>query len=101
MYECFDIFMKLCTSFNGFISKMQRTCIMRKYKVLQLGLQLGFLVAMNTLCYIQYRIYSAIHMQLYAASLQLISMSNFHTQSNVTNEMPTWFFIHSSTEDIC
>jgi hypothetical protein len=66
MYEYFDIFMKLSTSFDDciLVSKMQRTCTMRKYKVLQLGLQLGFLVVMNTLCYIQYRIYSAIHMQL-------------------------------------
>jgi hypothetical protein len=53
---------------------------MRKYRVLQLGLQLGFLVAIhgiyialsaigqvvaiatNTLCRIQYRIYDATHM---------------------------------------
>jgi hypothetical protein len=31
-------------------------------------------IATNTLCCIQYHIYGAIHMQLYATSLQLISM---------------------------
>jgi hypothetical protein len=63
-----------------------------KNRVLQLGLQLGFLitmdicnswylyklnairqvavVAMDTLCHIQYHIYGATHMQLYATSLQ-------------------------------
>jgi hypothetical protein len=58
-------------------------------------------VAMNTLCCIQYHIYNAIHMQLYATSLQLIFMSNSHTHSNVANEMPTWLFIHLLMNDVC
>ncbi len=50
MYEYFDVFMKLCPSFDDciLVSKMQRTCTMKKYRVIQLGLQLGFLVATNT-----------------------------------------------------
>jgi hypothetical protein len=47
-------------------------------------------VVMDTLHYIQYRIYGAIHMQLYATSLQLISALDSHAHSNVANEMPTW-----------
>jgi hypothetical protein len=58
-------------------------------------------VATNTLCYIQYYIYDVTRMQLYATSLQRISMSNSHTHSNVANEMPTWFFIHLSMDDVC
>jgi hypothetical protein len=74
---------------------------MKKYRVLQLGLQLGFLVAMDTLCHIQYHIYGVIHMQLYATSLQLIFMSNSHTHSKVVNEMQMWHFIHLLMNDIC
>jgi hypothetical protein len=95
---------------------------MKIYKVLQLGLQLGFpiamdtcsswyfitlsvikqvaTIAMDTLCRIQYHIYSATHMQLDATSLQLISILDSHTYSNVANEMPTWHFIHSLMNDI-
>jgi hypothetical protein len=96
---------------------------MKIYKLLQLGLQLGFpitmdtcnswyfttlsaikqvaTIVMDTLCHIQYHIDSATHMQLDATSLQLISMSDSHTHSNVANKMPTWHFIHSSMNDIC
>jgi hypothetical protein len=88
---------------------------MKKYKVLQMGLQLGFpvvtdicnhniyialslikqvaAIATDTLCHIQYHIYGVTHMQLYATSFQLISTSNSHTHSNVVNEMPMWHFI--------
>jgi len=58
-------------------------------------------VVMDTLHYIQYRIYGAIHMQLYATSLQLISALDSHAHSNVANEMPTWLSIHLSTNDVC
>jgi hypothetical protein len=40
-------------------------------------------VAIDTLCRIQYHIYNATCMHSYAISLQLISMSNSHTHSNV------------------
>jgi hypothetical protein len=73
---------------------------MRKYKVLQLGLQLGFPVATYTLCCIQYHMYDATHMQLYATTLQLISKSNSHAHSNVANKMRTWHFIHLSMNDV-
>jgi hypothetical protein len=84
---------------------------MRKYRVLQLSLQLGFqlqwtfathgiyttlnanrqvvAVIMDTLCCIQYRIYGATHMQPYAISLQLIFTLDSHAHFNVANEMPT------------
>jgi hypothetical protein len=39
-------------------------------------------IIMDTLCCIQYRIYDATHMQLYATSLQLISTSDSHAHSN-------------------
>jgi len=58
-------------------------------------------VVMDTLHYIQYRIYGAIHMQLYATSLQLISALDSHAHSNVANEMATWLSIHLSTNDVC
>jgi len=58
-------------------------------------------VAADTLCCIQYHIYDAIHMQLYAIFLQLIYALDSHAHSNVVNEMPTWLFIHLSTNDIC
>jgi hypothetical protein len=85
--------------------------IMRKYRVLQLGLQLGFLVAMDT--YNSWYLYSLefywtsctscsghpmlytksyIRYNSYATSLQPIPTSNSHTHSNMLNEMPTWFF---------
>ncbi len=41
-------------------------------------------VTMNTLCHIQYCIYNATHMELYASSLQLIFISDFHTYSIAT-----------------
>jgi hypothetical protein len=96
---------------------------MRKYKVLQLGLKLVFqlqltlaidgiytalnvngqvaAITTNILCCIQYYIYGVTRMQLYATSLQLISTLVAHAHSNVANEMPTWFFIHLSTDDTC
>jgi hypothetical protein len=58
-------------------------------------------VATDALCCIQYHIYNATHMQLYATSLQLISTLDFHTHSNVANKMPTWHFIHLSTNNVC
>jgi hypothetical protein len=58
-------------------------------------------VVANTLCCIQYYIYNATNMQLYATFLQLISMSNSHTHSNMVNKMPPWFFIHLSMDDVC
>jgi hypothetical protein len=95
------VFNKGCKHGENFLINMHHTNTMRKYRVLQLGWQLGFLVAMDTLCHIQYCIYNVTHMQLYATSLQLISMLNSHTHSNVTNEMPMWHFIHLSTNNIC
>ncbi len=93
---------------------------MKKYRVLHLGLNWVFQlqqtlvihgiyttlsvnrqVVVDTLHCIQYRIYGAIHTQLYATSLQLISVLDSHTHSNVVNEMPTWLFIHLLTNDIC
>jgi hypothetical protein len=47
------------------------------------------IVVVDTLCCIQYCMYNATHMQLYATSLQLISMLDSHTHSNMVNEMPT------------
>jgi len=43
-------------------------------------------VTTDTLCCIQYYIYGAIHMRLYATSLQLISTSNFHAHSIVVKK---------------
>jgi hypothetical protein len=60
---------------------------------LNVNAQVGTIVV-DTLCCIQYRIYGATHMELYATSLQLISMLDSHAHSNMTNEMPTWLFIH-------
>jgi len=48
-------------------------------------------VATNTLCCIQYHIYDATHMQLYATILQLISTLDSHAHSNVVNEMQCGF----------
>jgi len=56
---------------------------------------------MNTLCCIQYCIYGATNMQQYATSLQLISMLDFHTHSNMANEMLMWIFIHLLIDDVC
>jgi hypothetical protein len=75
---------------------------MKKYRVLQLGLQLGFPVATHGIYtalsvikqVIEYCIDDVIHMQLYVIYLQLISTSYSHTHSNVANEMPMWHFIH-------
>jgi hypothetical protein len=52
MYEYFDVFMKLCQSFDDciLVFKMQKIYIMKKYRVLQLGLQLDFLVATDICC---------------------------------------------------
>jgi hypothetical protein len=58
-------------------------------------------IAANTLCYIQYHICGVTHMQLYATSLQQTSTLDSHAHSNVANEMPTWLFIHLSTNDVC
>jgi hypothetical protein len=58
------------------------------------------IIVVDTLCRIQYHIYGATHVQLYATSLQLISMLDFHTHSNMANEMPMWHFIHLSTNDV-
>ncbi len=51
-------------------------------------------VAADILCYIQYHIYSATHMQLYATSLQLKSTLDSQAHFNVANEMPTWLLMH-------
>ncbi len=59
------------------------------------------IIVVDTLCRIQYQIYGATHVQLYVTSLQLISMSDSHTHSNMANEMPMWHFIHLPTNDIC
>jgi hypothetical protein len=69
--------------------------------VLSVNRQVATVVADNTLCCIQYHIYDAIHMQIYATFLRLISISNFHAHSDVVNEMPMWFFIHLSMNEIC
>jgi hypothetical protein len=49
MYEYFDVFMKLCTSFDGYIlvSKMQRTC-----NTCRLGYDLNLgIVVLKNLCW--------------------------------------------------
>jgi hypothetical protein len=48
-------------------------------------------IVVDTLRCIQYQIYGAIHMQLYATSLQLISTPNFHAHSNVVNKSQCGF----------
>ncbi len=50
-------------------------------------------VAVEILCHIQYCMYGATHMQLYATSLQLISTSD-------STNIPTWHFIHLSMNDV-
>jgi hypothetical protein len=89
---------------------------MKKYRVLQLGLQLGFLIATDT-CNTWY---------LYSLECYRTSCSNYnghpmsyiilyiHCNSHATNlhvifphtfqhakEMSTWHFIHLSTNDVC
>jgi hypothetical protein len=44
-------------------------------------------IVMDTLCCIQYCIYDATHMQLYATNPHV----RFSCTSNVVNEMPMWF----------
>jgi hypothetical protein len=48
-------------------------------------------IIVDILCCTQYHIYGAIHMQLYATSLPLISTSNFHAHSNVVNKSQCGF----------
>jgi hypothetical protein len=86
-------FLIICTRLNNVLHIFQIpyrlfkcSITMKKYKVLQLGLQLGFQqtfathgiyatlsvieqVVVDTLCHIQYHIYCATHMQLYVTSL--------------------------------
>ncbi len=68
---------------------MQRTFATHGIYITLSAIKQVVVVVVDTLCHIQYRICGATHMQLYATSLQLISMPNSHTHSNVANKMPS------------
>ncbi len=70
------------------------------YTALSVNEQVVAIVA-DTLCYIQYHVCGATHMQLYAIFLELISMSNPHAHSNLVNKIPTLLLLHLSTDDVC